>query len=188
MKLKKVVTKYVIFKKTMGVKFKTEEGIFSSFCRHVGDVHINDITARQVRSYLDGNNHISSYWKRKYTALLGLYRFSLSRSYVGTSPLPHYHPQIPPPLMPYIYSKHELKRLLSTAPVICGGRVPIEAFVLRALLLLLYGACLRHGEALRLTIGDVDLKEGILHIHESKFYKTRTCTIRQRFIESTKAI
>jgi integrase len=40
-------------------------------------------------------------------------------------------------------------------------------------LLLLYGAALRVGEALRLRIGDVDLSEAVLLIRETKFYKSR---------------
>jgi integrase/recombinase XerD len=43
--------------------------------------------------------------------------------------------------------------------------------------LLLYGAGLRISEALALTRADVDLSEGILHIRESKFYKTRLVPI-----------
>ena len=49
----------------------------------------------------------------------------------------------------------------------------MEVFVFRTLLLLLYGACLRHGEAVRLIISDVDLDLGILSVRETKFYKTR---------------
>jgi integrase/recombinase XerD len=73
----------------------------------------------------------------------------------------------------YIYSPAELKRLLDTTPAVCGRAVPLEAYVLRALILLLYGACLRLGEALRLTLADVDLDQALLCIRETKFYKTR---------------
>jgi site-specific recombinase XerD len=44
---------------------------------------------------------------------------------------------------------------------------------MRALILILYGACLRHGEALRLTMQDVNLDEAVLHVRESKFFKSR---------------
>jgi integrase/recombinase XerD len=173
MKLKKIITEYLAFKHSMGISFYTEKCIFSSFCRYVGDVQMCDITPKQIRSYLDGNKPATSYWERKHTAISGLYRFALSRNYVDTLPLPRYHPKIQPSLIPYIYSKGELKRLLDNTPAICGRQVPMEAFVFRTLLLLLYGACLRHGEALRLTISDVDLNEGVLHVRETKFYKTR---------------
>ena len=41
------------------------------------------------------------------------------------------------------------------------------------MLLLLYGTGLRISEALNLDMADVDLEEALLHIRETKFYKTR---------------
>lgn len=49
-------------------------------------------------------------------------------------------------------------------------------------MLLLYGAGLRIGEALALTLADVDLGEGILCVCESKFYKTRLVPIGQDLV------
>ena len=43
----------------------------------------------------------------------------------------------------------------------------------RTLVLLLYATGLRISEALALTIADVDLREAILTIRETKFYKSR---------------
>src|ERR1019366_6145727 len=65
----------------------------------------------------------------------------------------------------------EIKRLLQAT----AGRVRcnICASTSRTLLLLLYASGLRISEALNLNLGDVDLEEGLLHIRETKFYKTR---------------
>jgi integrase/recombinase XerD len=173
MKLSNIITEYLAYKRALGMKFGVEGRMFSSFCRLVGDVKMNSITTKQIQLFLNGHTPISSFWKRKYTAISGLYRFALSRKYVRTLPLPNYHPQFPPPLVPYIYSHEELKRLLDNTPLACGQNTLIDAFVFRALILILYGACLRHGEALRLTIKDVDLECGVLYIQETKFYKKR---------------
>ena len=55
---------------------------------------------------------------------------------------------------------------LCTWPIAdCGSRLH------RALLLLLYGSGLRIGEALRLTLRDVDLGEGVITVRDTKFYK-----------------
>jgi integrase/recombinase XerD len=75
--------------------------------------------------------------------------------------------------VPYIYSHAELKRLLDAVPAACTGRGPIDAYVFRALLLLLYGAGLRISEAISLHIVDVDLEQAHLIIRGTKFYKTR---------------
>lgn len=47
----------------------------------------------------------------------------------------------------------------------------------RTLLLLLYATGLRISEALALTMADVDLREAILTIRETKFYKSRLVPI-----------
>ena len=101
-----------------------------------------------------------------------LYRFAVVRGWVDRAPLPRAIPQpTGPAFVPYIYSQEELKRLLDAVPAACAGRVPIAAETFRTLLLVLYGAALRLGEALALTRGDVDLREACLRIRETKFFK-----------------
>jgi integrase/recombinase XerD len=51
---------------------------------------------------------------------------------------------------------------------------------MRSLLLLLYGTGMRIGEALSLTVQDVDLAERLLTIHDTKFFKTRLVPIGPR--------
>ncbi len=173
MRLSDGVAEYVAYKRALGMCFDTEARILASFCRYLGDVPIASVTADRVQAYLNGETPVSSYWQRKHTALAGLYRFVLARGYVTTSPLPANHPRFPPPLVPYIYSLAELKQLLDATPTACGQRVPFDAYVLRSLLLLLYGACLRPGEGRHLAMKDVGLNQAVLCIRASKFYKTR---------------
>ena len=74
---------------------------------------------------------------------------------------------------PHIYSEAELKRLLAAVPPATGRRSDIDATTLRMALLLLFGAGLRRGEALRLKLTDVDGPQSLLHIRGTKFFKTR---------------
>ena len=50
----------------------------------------------------------------------------------------------------------------------------------RTLILLLYGTGMRIGEALRLTLQDVDLTERMIAIRDTKFFKTRLVPIGPR--------
>jgi integrase len=76
--------------------------------------------------------------------------------------------------VPYIYSEAELKRLLAAVPAATSDpRYAIDADTLRMFLLLLYGAGLRRGEAVRLKIEDVDIAQSLIHIRGTKFFKTR---------------
>ena len=173
MRLSDGVAEYVVYKRALGMCFDSEARILASFCRYLGDVPIASVSADCVQAYLDGKMPVSSYWQRKHTALSGLFRFAMARGYAATSPLPLSRPRLPPPVVPYIYSRAELKRLLEATPAVCGWRVPLEAYVMRSLILLSYGACLRPGEARHLTMKDVDLDQAVLCIRASKFYKTR---------------
>jgi integrase/recombinase XerD len=174
MKLSELVAQYVSHKRALGMRFDSEAATLASFCHRVdGNIDVESVTVEQVQDFLTGNRPLTNHWRKRRSVLDCLFRFALSRGYVRTSPLPRYSPKLPPPLTPYIYSQEELKRLLDTASMVCSPHVPLDAYVLRAVILILYGACLRHGEALRLTMQDVNLDEAVLHVRESKFYKSR---------------
>ncbi len=112
MKLLESVTQYVVYKQSVGQSFTTDEIILKAFCRHVGHISLQSITKEQVQHYLKGKRPITSFWTRKHTALAGMFRFAVSRGHLTISPLPAQQPQMPPSLVPYIYSRNELKRLL----------------------------------------------------------------------------
>jgi integrase len=57
----------------------------------------------------------------------------------------------------------------------------------RTLLLLLYGSGLRIGEALRLTLRDVDLGEGVITIRDTKFYKSRLVPVGPKLAQELAA-
>ena len=174
MKLSAVVSRYVAHKRALGARFRAEEAILRAFCKAVGDSPIATVEAQDALAFLNGRGPITESWARKHRALSGLYRFALARGIADRSPLPRAIPKpTVPPFVPYIYSREELRDLLDAVPAACAGRVAIEEEVFRTLLLLLYGAGLRIGEALALTLGDLDLREACLRVREAKFFKSR---------------
>ena len=174
MRLSALIALYLSHKRALGHRFRAEEAVFRAFCKAVGDQPIATIEPRAVLAFLNGNGPVTEYWAKKYRVLSGLYRFAQARGLADHAPLP---PAIPKPtvraFVPYIYSHEELKRLLDAVPAACAGRVPIEQSVFRTLLLLLYGAGLRIGEALALRLGDVDLYNACLRVCDTKFFKSR---------------
>jgi site-specific recombinase XerD len=136
-----------------------------------------------VLVYLAGAGPVTRFWQRKHEALSGFYRFAIARGYATHSPLPRIVPRPLKEFVPYIYSREELGRLLDATDAIDHPRSSIDPDTYRTLLLLLYGAGLRISEALALTLADVDLTEGILHIRESKFYKTRMVPLSADLIQ-----
>ena len=74
---------------------------------------------------------------------------------------------------PYIYSPDDLHSLFAAVEPCRRRAVQLDAPTFRALLLLLYGAGLRVGEALGLAQEDVDLPGALLTVRGTKFYQTR---------------
>ena len=120
---------------------------------------------------------MNRYWRRKYDTLRGLYRYATSRGFVDHVPLPTTVPKMPERFVPYIYNADELQRLINPiSPERIGFR-KLQPHTLRAVLLLLYGAGLRIGEAVALTLQDVDLDAAVITIRNTKFHKTRLVPI-----------
>lgn len=181
MKLKELITQYTAFRKSMGEDFESAESLLNTFCRRLGmEIDVAEIRAEQVEAFLAGNVPVNRYWRRKYDTLRGLYRYATSRGFVDYIPLPATVPKMPERFVPYIYSADELQRLINpTAPEHIGFR-KLQPHTLRAVLLLLYGAGLRIGEAVALTLGDVDLSAAVITIRNAKFHKTRLVPIGAR--------
>jgi site-specific recombinase XerD len=75
---------------------------------------------------------------------------------------------------------NELERLLAATDTLQAQNSPLHATSMRTLLLLLYGTGMRIGEALAITLHDVDLVQQILTIHNTKFFKMRLVPIGPR--------
>jgi integrase/recombinase XerD len=174
MKLRQLIDQYVAFRKSLGAKFEANETLLYNFSRVVGEGrNIRNVKPQQVAAYLDGCGVVTRHWHRKYVVLHGLFRYALSRGYLSVSPLPATMPKRPERFKPYIYSREELRRLLDRTRSAQTRRFQMEAHTFRALLLLLYGAGLRVSEALSLDLEDINLKEAVITIRDTKFFKTR---------------
>jgi len=173
MKLADLVHTYVAFKRSLGMRFVSDAKLLGAYCRAMGEIEAAGVTPEAVRGFLDGPGPVTAYWHLKYRILGSFYRYAIGRGFVATSPLPTSVPICPPGLSPYIYSTGELQRLLAATPALRTLKSPVRDLVFRTLLLLLYGTGMRIGEALALTLVDVDLDQALVTIHQTKFFKTR---------------
>jgi integrase/recombinase XerD len=184
MKLSEVIARYVAFKQLMGARFHAETVILKAFAKALGDPAIVEVQVDQVYAYIAGVGPVTRFWHRKHEALRGFYRFAIARGYVACSPLPTVLPKPAKRFVPYIFSRNELQRLLDAAAGNKNPRTKVQAYTLRTLLLLLYGAGLRISEALSLRLADVDLMASLLTVRGSKFYKTRLVPVGPRLTDA----
>ncbi len=174
MRLPQIASEYLTHRRALGNRFIGEGYILRSFCDHVGRSALSAITADVIKRFLVRPGTKLETAARRRRVLKGFFRFAQTRGYDRPPPLPALAKTPKSTFVPFIYTPEQLRRLLVATTAICTvRRALIEDYALRALLLTLYGAALRLGEAIRLDDVDVDLDQAVLTIRRTKFFKTR---------------
>lgn len=180
-----LVSEYLTHKHALGHGFKSEERTLRAFCKHIGDCPVHCISLEQMEGFLHSGSSNPDTVARKYRALRGFCQYTSGRHDFDLPALPVLPRSTSSSFIPYIYTHDQLKNLIQAIEPTCQfGHVLIEAHTVRAIMLLLYGAGLRRGEALRLNRDDVDLSEGLLMIRQTKFHKNRLVPIGKDLIEA----
>jgi len=183
-----VIADYIRHSRSLGMRFISEEAILCAFCRFVGKMPLRDILPSMITRFVNREGTSDRTMAKKHSALKGFFRYALTRGHLAASPVPSFErTRRGSPFTPYIYSEAELKRILAAVPAATGPRFGVDADTLRTFVLLLYGAGLRRGEARRLKVEDVDLHRSLLHIKETKFFKTRIVPISTSLSKVLKA-
>jgi site-specific recombinase XerD len=175
MRLQTAIEQYLALKQSLGFRYRSESKILRAFSRAMGGIGVGQVKPKSVRAFLDGNGPVTRNWICKWTALRGFYHFALDRKLTTQSPLPERPPKVVQSFTPYIYSQQELQRILQAITPERTGCISVDT--MRTIVLLLYGAGLRLSEALNLKIEEVDLKERLLNVYRSKFFKSRLVPI-----------
>lgn len=172
------ITAYVELKQSMGMRFHAAHTILKAFHRQAGDVDIAAVSPDVVTRFLQPRGAITATWLHKQRTLRLFYQHWITRGLLQHTPVPTAVPRVTESFVPHIYTDEELRRLLAGVE---GNQIrkgcTIAARTFRTLLLLLYGAGLRLGEALALRREDVDVRAGMLLIRETKFYKSRSLPV-----------
>ena len=187
MMLADVIDAYLTRQRSLGMRFDSAGQLLRRFSRAIGDRPIQEVTPEAVLDFLHGKGALTATWTLKYKVLTGLYRFAISRGYVDSSPLPTDSAEA-------AATANALCLFHRRTPPAAGGdndpcaratarHVPA---MYRTLLLLLYGSGMRIGEALRLTLQDVDLAEQVITVRDTKFFKTRLVPIGPKLTAGTR--
>jgi integrase/recombinase XerD len=106
MRVSAVVTQYIAYKRSLGMRFNTEARALKSFYCYVRDKPLSQIEPAQVRAFLDGRGPVTRFWHHKYGVLRGFYRYAIARGHTNTSPLPNIVPKGPAAICPvYFHSR-----------------------------------------------------------------------------------
>jgi len=175
MKLGAAIEEFVSYKQAIGYSYKWESNCLKAFLRKTGDVELRDLSVQHAQAFLpiEETGLVTGGWFSKYGTLHRFFRFAIVHGYMQHRILPTSLPELPPAFVPYIYSLADMRRLLGVPDSHYGPSSPLSPYTMRTLLLLLYGTGLRVGEALKLTLENVDLRNAVLTVRETKFLKSR---------------
>ncbi len=171
-----LVTEYLSVRRAIGTPLTSAAEVLAMWGRTVGpDTPLVAVTNAQLHAFLAGRGPLTRYWHRKHSALLGVYRYALTRGHIASLPpvLAARPPRAPAGSPPYVYTRAEIQRLLDATARFAGPQFRQAPWTFRTLLLVLYGTGLRIGEALALTLADVDMDAAVLTVRDSKFNKSR---------------
>lgn len=171
--LRGAIDDYLLLRRDLGFKLIQAEHWLHDFAAFMEDQQASFITVERTLQWaLRPSDAQPPYWAKRLSAvrLFARYRSMTDpRTEVPPVGLLPYHPRR---AKPYLYTEEDIDALMSAA-----GALPppdgLRGRTYACLLGLLAVTGLRIGEALRLKRNDVDLQEGLLTVHGTKFDKSR---------------
>lgn len=169
------IARYLASRRALGRAYLSEEWILGTLRRCLADNQASDLNQHHFDRWRQSLHHLNP--NTRLARERTIYNFCRYRS--RSEPCCF----VPDPLSfarqcPYgsamIIDPAQITRLLTLASALpCVGQSPLQPFVMRLAIVLLYTAGLRRGELVRLCLEDVDPDAGVLRIRESKFHKSR---------------
>lgn len=177
-----VIRRFVALKQSLGLSYFEQAKILLSLDRFLADRResFRDLSAEAFHEWCKSFTRLQDSTRRLWMQTvreLCLYR---RRSEPGCfAPDKSTFPTRQQSIRPYIFSVSEIQRLLEQS--CCLTRHPYSSLrpeLFRLVIVLLFTTGLRHGELLRITVGDYYQNERTLFIRASKFHKSRLLPLR----------
>ena len=169
------IVQYLASRRALGRAYLSEEWILGTLRRCLVDEQASDLDQLHFDRWRQTLHHLNPNTRRARERTV----FNFCRYRRRTEP----HCFVPNPLTfarqraygrATIIAPAQIASLLTLASALpCVRQSPLQPFVMRLAIVLLYTAGLRRGELVRLCLEDVDPVAGVLRIRESKFHKSR---------------
>lgn len=169
------MARYVALKRALGRRGDGVEHMLRYLDRFLVSCQAADLTREVFAAWADSMASLSGTTRRG--RLRAVYHFCLFRHRDDPRvfvPDPTQFPAAAPRPWPHTFAEADIVRLLTTADGLPRHNAsPLHREVARVALVILYTTGLRRGELVRLTLRDYDPLAQVLHIRETKFYKSR---------------
>ena len=163
--------RYLAIRRALGFKLARAELLLAQFLRYLETIGADTITTENAMAWaMLPANGSSSWWGQRLSVVRAFARHLHVIDPVHEVPPAGLLPARSPRAVPYLYSDADIAALMAAARQL---RSPLRAATFETLVGLLAVSGLRIGEALRLDRDDVDLDDGVLHVRQTKFGKSR---------------
>lgn len=169
------IASFVAHQRTFGRSYFHAEFVLRALGQFAADKGAADLSASLFEQWSEAQHQLSPntrYGRQLLVRKMCLHRRrSEPRCFV---PDPSGFARPRPYPAPVIVTRRQIAAMLRAADQLAPSRHnPLRAATMRIATVLLYTAGLRRGELVRLQLADVDAQDGVLHIRESKFHKSR---------------
>lgn len=163
--------RYLAIRRALGFKLARAELLLAQFLRYLETIGADTITTENAMAWaMLPANGSSSWWGQRLSVVRAFARHLHVIDPVHEVPPAGLLPARSPRAVPHLYSDADIAALMAAARQL---RSPLRAATFETLVGLLAVSGLRIGEALRLDRDDVDLDDGVLHVRQTKFGKSR---------------
>jgi len=167
-------TEYLKVKRATGRIYGHQETMLRMLDNFLDDNQYQ-LTHNSFQEWINSLSHLHSTTQCHYYQQIRQFCEYMQRTDVNIFvPQRRFEPLITPSRMPAILDKKDILKLIkSTDTLFENDRWPLRRLTFRVIITILYCCGLRVGEIVRLNIGDVDIKNGVLTIRDTKFFKSR---------------
>ena len=155
MKLSTATNKYATWKQERGIRYVKGTELLKSLRRRTGDVQLAEISPETILRFLNASKMAPDTWWRIYQMLRAFFQFWVSRGKLKRLPMPRPRAAIPPPFRPYIFTKFELRNLLSAIEADRTHRT-FSRETFKCMVLFLYGTGALIHETADAKVSDID--------------------------------
>lgn len=174
--LTKAVHDYLALRRSLGFKLHDAGVALLDFASFMEQRHARCITTELALAWAEQpSNALPAHWAQRLSHVRCFARHHLASDPNTEVPPPGLLPYRPARAQPYLYSAHEIQRLIEQALQL--PHHGLRPWTYNTLLGLLSVTGMRVGEALRLNCGDADLDNGVLTVRGTKFGKSRLVPI-----------
>lgn len=181
------VEKFLVERRRLGFSDRNNRWALRSFVRHVRAVgHRGPLTLEVMTGWARHDCHGSTdphTWARRLKTLRTFLRWLQQFEPRTEVPDDAIFGRLPERQAPHIYRQQEIVDLLAAARRL-GSAAGLRGVVYETLFGLIASTGLRIGETLSLRNLDVDLKTGVLRIHQAKFGKSRQVPLHPSTVDA----